>query len=424
MRPVEIELPDWSECLWRKDARHIALWGGRGAAKSRSIGSALILQAAEQHERVLCGREIQNSIKDSVKRLLDDEIDRCGLGHLFASTEREIRGPNDSLFIFAGLRGNATGIKSYEGLTKAWIEEAQAVSQSSIDTLEPTIRAPGSQLVWSWNPDLETDPVDAMFRGNNTLLAGYSGPAWPGPPPRSVVVNVNYDANPWFPADLREKMEWDRSRDIDKYNHIWLGQYRRNSEARVFRNWLVEAFDAPAGVEFRLGADFGFSIDPSCALRCYIVGNQLFVDHEAWGLGVEIVNLPKLFMSIPEAEKWWMTADSSRPETISHLRNNGFPRIASAVKGKRSLEEGVEWLKSFDIVVHPRCERLIAELTLYSYKVDSLTGQVTSVLGDKDNHMIDALRYATEGARRALKKQTPPPAAIPRMVTGYGRRRA
>jgi phage terminase large subunit len=415
---TEIELPDWSECLWRKDARHIALWGGRGAAKSRSIGTALILQAAQEHHRVLCGREFQNSIRDSVKRLLDDEIARCGLNHLFDSTEREIRGPNDSLFIFSGLRGNANGIRSLEGLTDAWIEEAQAVSQGSIDTLEPTLRTPRSRLFWSWNPDLETDPVDAMFRGNDDEK-------WPGPPPRSVVVNVNYDRNPWFPDDLREKMEWDRARDIDKYNHIWLGQYRRNSEARVLKRWRVETFESPTNVEYRLGADFGFSIDPSCAVRCWIDGTQLFVDQEAWGLHIEIVDLPALFMTIPDAEKYWMTADSSRPETISHLRNNGFPRIAPALKGPRSLEEGVEFLKSYDIVVHPRCERLISELTLYSYKVDSLTGQVTAVLEDKDNHMIDALRYAVEGARRALKndrKVIVKP--IPSLATGFNRRQA
>jgi phage terminase large subunit len=419
MQPTNIELPDWSECLWRKDARHIALWGGRGGAKSRSIASALTLQSAEEHHRVLCAREIQNSIKDSVKRLLDDEIVRCGLDHLFTSTEREIRGPNDSLFIFAGLRGNATSIKSYEGVTDFWGEEAQAISQASIDIVEPTIRAPGSRLIWSWNPDLETDPVDAMFRGNN------DPEKWPGPPPRSVVLNVNHDRNPWFPADLREKMEWDRSRDIDKYNHIWLGQYRRNSEARVFKNWRVEAFESPANAEYRLGADFGFSVDPSCALRCWIDGTQLFIDHEAWGLQVEIVNLPALFMTIPDAEKYWMTADSSRPETISHLRQNGFPRIAPAIKGKRSLEEGVEFLKSYNLVIHPRCERVIAELTHYSYKIDKLTNQVTGVLEDKDNHMIDALRYAVEGARRALKaKPRFVSAAIPPMATGFARRRA
>ncbi len=406
MRQAEVELPDWSECLWSKEARHIALRGGRGAAKSRSIGTALVLQAAESHRRVLCGREVQRSIKDSVKRLLDDEIARCGFSHLFTSTETEIRGPNESLFIFTGLKGNAAGIKSIEGVTDAWIEEASTVSQASIETLIPTIRQPGSRLIWSWNPDLETDPVDVMFCGPN------------GPPPRTILKMVNYDANPWFPDVLREEMEFTRSRDIDKYNHVWLGQYRRNSEARVFKNWRVETFDTPIGAEHRLGADFGFSIDPSCLIRCHIVGRTLFVDYEAWGLNVEIVNLPMLFMSVPESEKWFITADSARPETISHLKKNGFPKIVSAIKGARSLEEGVEFLKGYDIVVHPRCQHLIDELTHYSYKVDSLTGQITSVLEDKNNHCIDALRYACEGARRALASKV---VHRPRPPRGGGR---
>ena len=407
---ANVELPEWAECLWSTDARHIALWGGRGAAKSRSVGTALVLQAAQEHRRVLCGREVQRSIKDSVKRLLDDEIDRCGLRARFVSTETEIRGPNESLFIFTGLKGNAAGVKSIEGVTDFWGEEASTISQGSLDTVVPTIRKPGSRLIWTWNPDLETDPIDAMFRGEA------------GPPPKSIVLNVNHDQNPWFPDVLREQMQYDRSRDIDKYNHIWLGQYRRNSEARVFKNWRVEAFDSPDTVEYRLGADFGFSIDPSCLVRCWIDGTRIYVDYEAYGLNVEIPHLPALFMGIPNAEKWYITADSSRPETISYLRNHGFPRIASAIKGARSIEEGIEFLKGYDIVVHPRCQHLIDELTLYSYKLDSLTGQVTPILADKDNHLIDALRYAVEGARRALANKSKLSAgAAPRIVTAFRR---
>ena len=407
---TDVHLPPWAKILWTKDARHIALWGGRGGAKSRSIGTALVLQAAQEHHRVLCGREVQKSIKDSVKRLLDDEIQRCGLSHLFASTETEIRGPHDSLFIFTGLKGNAAGVKSIEGITDFWGEEASTISQDSLDTVIPTIRAKGSRLFWSWNPDLDTDPIDQMFRSEK------------GAPPRSIVKAVNYDQNPWFPEELREQMEYDRARDIDKFNHIWLGQYRRNSEARVFKNWRVEEFETPIGAEHRLGADFGFSIDPSVAVRCHIVGRTIFIDYEAYGLGVEINNLPHLFQTIPECEKWPMVADTSRPETISYLRNHGFPLIRSAIKGARSLEEGVEFLKSYDIVVHPRCQHVIDEFTLYSFKVDSLTGLVTAVLEDKNNHCIDAVRYAVEGARRALK--VVPDAgvyAIPSTKTAFNR---
>jgi phage terminase large subunit len=402
----DVDLPEYAADLWLP-FRHLFWRGGRGAAKSRTVATGLVLQSMERHERVLCGREVQKSIKDSVKRLLDDEIDRLGVRPAFESTETEIRGPNESLFLFSGIRGNANAIKSIEGVTTFWGEEAQAISQASIDTIVPTIRTPSSRLIWTYNPDLPTDPIDAL--ANN-------------PPPNSIVRTINYDDNPWFPDVLRTEMEFDRTRDYDKYLHVWRGEYRKNSEARVFKNWRVEAFDSPANAEYRIGADFGFSIDPSCALRCWIDGTQLFVDYEAWGVGVEIVDLPKLFMAIPDGERYWMTADSSRPETISHLRSNGFPRIAPALKGARSLEEGVEFLKGYDLVVHPRCQKTIDELTHYSYKTDPLTGQVMGVLEDKNNHCIDALRYAVEGARRALNaKPRAVSYTIPKTVRMAGR---
>lgn len=372
---AKVDLPEYAQDLW-KPFRHLAWYGGRGAGKSRSVATGLVLQAVEGHQRVLCGREVQKSIRDSVKRCLDDEIRRLGLSNLFDSVETEIRGPNDSLFLFSGIRGNASAIKSIEGITTFWGEEAQGFSQASIDTVIPTIRAKGSRLIWTWNPDLETDPVDVLFRGEG------------GPPPGTISRLVNYENNPWFPQELRSEMEYDRKRDYDKFLHVWRGEYRRNSEARVFKNWTVEEFDSPGNVEYRLGADFGFSIDPSVMVRCWIDGTRLFVDHEAWGLGVEIDSLPHLFLSIPDAEVHWTTADSSRPETISYLRRHGFPRIQPAIKGARSLEEGVEFLKSYDLVIHPRCQHLIDELTHYSYEVDKLTGQVIGKLEDKHNHCI------------------------------------
>lgn len=403
-----VELPDWAHALWHP-VRYVGLYGGRGGAKSRSIARAYVIQASSEHHRVLCGREVQKSIKDSVKRLLDDEIARCELKG-FISTETEIRGPNESLFSFTGLRGNAANVKSYEGYTDFWGEEAQTISQASLDTIIPTIRAPNSKLTFSWNPDLPTDPVDAMFRGDN------------GPPPNSVVLEVNHEDNPWFPDVLRAEMEYCRSRDIDKYNHIWRGGYRMNSEARIFRNWRIEEFDSPSNVEYRLGADFGFSVDPSCLVRCWIDGTKMYIDYEAWGLNVEINNLPQLFMAVPDAEKWWITADSSRPETISYLRNHGFPRIRAAIKGPRSVEEGIEFIKSYDVIVHPRCVKTIEELMHYSYKTDPLTGEVLPIIEDKDNHCIDSLRYACEGARRALVKPRHEDFAMPSFVTPFARR--
>lgn len=394
-----IQLPDWAKCLFDESQRYLAIHGGRGSSKSRSVASALVIRASQKPLRILCTREIQNSIKASVKQLLDDEIARLGLSDVFKSTEYEIKGQNGSQFLFAGLRHNVDSIKSMEGIDICWVEEAQTISQSSLDTLVPTIRKKGSQIWFTWNPKQNTDPVDTMFRGDTI-------------PPRSLTKEVNWSDNPFFPEELRQEMEYDKQRDFDKYRHIWLGQYLQSSETRVFKNWTVAEFEEDKNAVLRFGADWGFSVDPTVLIRCYIEGRKLYVTHEAYKVGCEIVDTPSLFMTVPDSESWPITADSARPETISHMRKNGFPKIMPAVKGAKSLEEGIEWLKSFDIVVHPRCKHLIDELTLYSYKTDPLTNQVLPILEDKDNHVIDALRYACEGARRAMKAAKPPTVKI------------
>ena len=389
-------------------SRYKGIHGGRGSGKSHFFAELLIERQLIEKTDAVCIRENQLSLSQSVKKLLEAKIEAMNAGAYFEVQDARIKNHLGGLTIFQGMRNHtADSIKSLEGYNIAWVEEAQTLSQKSMDMLRPTLRAPGSELWFSWNPRKETDPVDALLRGDS-------------PPPDSLVIEVNYEDNPYFPDVLRAEMEYDRSRDFDKYAHVWRGQYEQNSEARVFKNWRIEEFDAPEGVIFRLGADWGFSVDPSVLVRCYIDGRTLFVDYEAYMVGCEIVNLPTLFMSVPEAEKWPIVADSARPETISHMRKNGFPRILSAVKGARSVEEGVEWLKSFDIVVHPRCKHLVDELTLYSYKTDALTGLVMPILADKDNHVLDSLRYALEGVRRAQKAIVKRVIAVPRMSTGGG----
>ncbi len=396
---MQAQLPEWANCLFDESARYFAIRGGRGSGKSRSIASALIIKSIQKPLRVMCAREIQKSIKDSVKRLLDDEIERLDLGAMFVSTDTEIRGANGSLFLFSGLRSNIDSVKSMEGLDICWVEEAQNVSQNSLDVLIPTIRKPESQLYFSWNPKYPTDPVDVLF--GESL------------PPKTVKRVVNFDDNPWFPDVLRDEMEYDQRRDPDKYMHVWRGEYVRNSETRVFKNWKIEEFTAPAEAIHRLGADWGFAVDPTTLVRCHIIGRTLYVDYEAYMVGCEILNTPDLFMTVPESEMWPMVADSARPETISHMRRNGFPKIMAAVKGPKSVEDGVEWLKSYNIIVHPRCTHTIDELTLYSYKTDPLTNKILPVLEDKKNHVIDALRYACEGVRRAAVKKTDKVQLIP-----------
>ena len=348
----------------------------------------------------VCLRETLKSLEFSVKKLFESKITHFNAGAYFEVQDRRILTKHGGVTIFEGMQNHTSeSIKSLDGFDRAFFEEAQNASEKSLTLLRPTIRKPGSELWFAWNPDKETDPIDKLLRG-------------PELPPGAIVVQANYMDNPWLPDELRAEMEYDRRRDPDKYAHVWLGEYQRNSEARVFRNWEIKEFDAPPDAIHRLGADWGFSIDPSVLVRCHIVGQKLYVDYEAYQVGCEIVDLPSLFLTVPEAEKWAMTADSARPETISHMRKNGFPKIYPAVKGARSVEEGIEFLRSFDIVVHPRCKHTIDELTLYSYETDPLTGKVIPKLSDKDNHVIDSLRYACEGARRAGTNKPIPKAPV------------
>jgi phage terminase large subunit len=385
-----IETPAVFEPLLRP-SRYKGVHGGRGSGKSHFFAELAVETMISSKADIVCLREIQKSLKFSVKKLIEGKIESMNAGAYFEVQNEQIKSKAGGVCIFQGMQDHTSdSIKSLEGFKVAWFEEAQSASQRSLDLLRPTIRAPGSELWFSWNPSKATDPIDALLRGEE-------------PPPDSVVVEANYMDNPWLPAELLAEMEYDRGRDPEKYAHIWLGQYQTNSEARVFRNWTIEEFERPPGTVFRFGADWGFSIDPSVLVRCSIDEHRLYVDHEAYMVGCEINNLPELFMSVPEAEKWPITADSARPETISYMRKHGFPRIMSAVKGARSLEEGVEFLRGFDVVVHPRCKHLIDELTMYSYKTDPLTGAVVPILEDKNNHVIDSLRYACEGARRAGK---------------------
>ncbi len=350
----------------------------------------------DQSSRSVCVREVQRSLAQSVKRLLEIKIEAMNAGAYFEVQEAVIKSKRgDGLIIFQGMQNHTSdSIKSLEGYDRAWCEEAQSLSQRSLDLLRPTIRKPDSELWFTWNPNQATDPVDNLLRCDK-------------PPPDAVTIEVNFESNPWFPDVLRAEMEYDKARDPDKYAHVWRGAYVANSTARVFRNWAVEEFDTPKDAVHRLGADWGFAVDPTVLIRCHIIGRTLYIDHEAYMVGCEVMDTPALFMTVPEAEKWPMVADSARPETISHMRKNGFPKIMPAVKGKDSIAEGVEWLKSYDIVVHPRCRHLIDELTLYNYKTDPLTAQVMPVLADKDNHcLVAGTMVATEAGDKPIEAVT------------------
>ncbi len=372
-----------------RPARYKGLHGGRGSGKSHFFAELLVEEATIRSGfRAVCVREVQKSLKQSVKLLVEDKIRSMGVAHLFEVLEAEIRTPGGGVIIFQGMQNHtADSIKSLEGFDIAWCEEAQSLSQRSLDLLRPTIRKSGSELWFSWNPNAPDDPVDSLLRGDQ-------------PPTDAVVLEINWNDNPWLPAELRQEQEDDKRRDPDKWAHVWGGHYSLNSEARVFRNWTIEEFDTPSDAIHRFGADWGFAVDPTVLVRSHVQGRKLFVDQEAWQVGCEIDHLPKLFDTIEGSRKFLIRADSARPETVSYMVRQGF-KIIPAIKGPGSIEDGVEFLRSFDIVVHPRCAKVINELTLYAYKVDEHTGDILPVLDDKNNHTIDALRYALEELRKS-----------------------
>lgn len=381
----EIRFPPYAEPFFQPK-RYKGLYGGRGSGKSHTFAGLAILKAAETPGlRIVCVREVQRSIADSVKQLLEDKIALYGFEGLFESVEAEIRGSNGSRIIFRGMQNHtAASIKSLEGFDIAWVEEAQTISQRSLELLTPTIRKEGSEIWFSWNPENEDDPVDTFLRKAT--------------PENAMVEKVNWDNNPWFPEELKNDLERDRRRDPDKFAHVWGGEYRSMSEARVFRNWREGEIDVPSGAVWYYGADWGFSNDPTAAIRCCFPDDEtLYIDHEAYEVGVAMEALPPLISQIPQANKWPMRADSARPETIDYVKRHGFPRMRGAKKGKGSVEDGVTFIQSYDVVIHPRCVNTLREFKSYAYKTDKQTGEILPVIEDKNNHAIDALRYAVEG---------------------------
>ena len=388
-----IQLPAWCR-LFRPLSRYKVAWGGRGSGKSWGFARMLLLRVGSSHVpvRVLCARELQVSIRDSVHRLLADQIDAMGIGHCFDVGESFIRCSNGSEFIFKGLRHNAGEIKSMENISICWIEEAQAVSEDSWKLLIPTIRATGSEIWVTFNPDQESDPTYKRF-----VLS---------PPPSAIVRRVNWHDNPWFPPELDAERRHMQDTDLDAYNWVWEGECRRVSDAQVLRGkWIVDPF-APSsswdGPYF--GADWGFSVDPTALVKLWIHDECLYVEHEAYGIGVEIDHLPAMFDQVPGSRERIVRADSARPETISFMRRQGF-KMEPAEKYNGSVEEGVEFLRSFKrIVIHSRCKHTADEAKLWSYKTDRLTGDVLPVLKDAHNHCWDGVRYALAPAIKAKSR--------------------
>lgn len=376
-----IKFPPAFEALFRP-ARYKVYYGGRGGGKSWMVSRALLIKGLERKIRVLCAREFQTSIADSVHKLLGEQIEALGFSHWYEVQKTRIIGLNGTEFIFKGLRHNVQEIKSTEGVDYCWIEEASSVSEESWAVLIPTIRQADSEIWMTFNPQDDDDPTYRKFVLN--------------PPPGAIVRKVSWRDNPHFPQVLRDEMEYLQRVDPDAYAHVWEGETRTISDAVILRGKVeVRPFDTPANVDrFYFGADWGFSQDPTVLVRCFVLDKTLYIDHESYSIGCDIDKTPALFDRVPESRKWPIYADSARPETISYMRRAGF-NISAAEKWSGSVEDGIAFLRSFErIVIHERCKHAAEEARLYKYKVDQRTGEILPVIVDASNHVIDALRYS------------------------------
>lgn len=367
--------------------RYKGLKGGRGSGKSHFFAEDVVERMIlDDSHCVVCIREIQKSLKFSAKKLVEDKIREFNASHLFDITLTEIRrvGGN-GIMIFQGMQDHtADSIKSLEGFNTAWVEEAQSISARSLELLLPTIRAEGSEILFSWNPDKEDVPIEKLFKEEDE---------------NSICIHVNYTQNKLLPKTLKDEAERHLRTSPETFNHVWLGEYKKQSDALVFKGkYRVEELDTTGWERKYFGMDFGFSQDPNAAVRVWVNERTIYIDREQYGIETEINELHFLVNKLDDRIKQSvMRCDSARPETISYLKNNGFPLAQPVKKWSGSVEDGIAFMRSFDIVIHPSCKNVIEEFSKYSYKVDKMSGDITPIIIDAWNHGIDAIRYALGG---------------------------
>ncbi len=401
--------------------RYRVTHGGRGSIKSWTLARVLLLMGCQRKMLIVCAREYQKSIRESVHRLLNRQIQRMHLaGEYDVKDSRIVNRWTGTEFIFVGLHHNIESIKSMEGIDIVWVEEAETVSAESWAALDPTVREKGSEIWVSFNPKEETDPTWQRFIVD--------------PMPGTVVCPVSWKDNHWLPDVLRIQAEWMREHDPEGYAHIWEGKLWFKNDAQVLHDkWCVKDFDIrPEWINPDIpledgtvwtgpyfGDDWGFSMDPTAVAKSYIhvlnaedigrtmpngngedvpvpLHRDLYIREEAFALGCETLDLPALFDQVSESRKYQHVADCARPETISHMVNQGF-NIVGCTKWENCAKDGVAYLRGFDhIYIHPECTNMYEEARLWSFKVDRLTGKPLPELKPGHDHGWDAVRYSHE----------------------------
>ncbi len=400
---AEIEFPEALSFLF-EPARYKVLYGGRGGAKSWGVARALLMEAAAAPLRVLCARELQKSIGDSVHKLLADQIDALGLGWFYTVQNTSIRGQNGTEFLFAGLRHNVTSIKSFEGVDRTWIEEAQTVSKASWDILIPTIRKAGSEIWITFNPELDTDETWKRFVVS--------------PPTGAVVRKIGWADNPWFPDVLRQEMLDLEARDPDAALVVWGGHTRHTLDGAIYATELRDAvkegritrvpYDPtkPVHTFWDLGwADntsiwFGQVVGFETRVIDFYQDSQKPLDHYLRVLQDRAYVLGTCWLPHDARAKQLGTGRSveelirAAGRTVQIVPQLG---VADGINAARTIFPNV-WIDE------ERCADGLQCLRRYRYEVDQATGQFSRTpLHDDASHGADAFRYLAV----ALKEKAP-----------------
>jgi phage terminase large subunit len=388
------EFPVKLEGLFKK-SRYKVLYGGRGGAKSWGIARALLIKGAKDPIRILCAREFQTSIKDSVHKLLCDQIESLGLLSFYEITQTSIRGRNGTEFSFVGLKNNVSNIKSYEGVDICWVEEAQTTSRLSWNILIPTIRKEGSEIWISFNPELETDETYQRFVAN--------------PPQDSITMKVNWYDNPWFPDTLKLEKDALKARDEEAYNQVWEGLCRQTVDGAIFAREMQQAekdgricrvpYDATKPVHAVF--DLGWS-DSTAIWFLQFVGMETrlirYIEDSQKTISYYLATMQTYGYVY---DKIWLPHDAENKTLAAAGRS--IDDIVRAAGYKTEIMPRVPILDSINAArtIFPNCyfdrEHTadgLACLRHYRYEVDPETGQFSrNPLHDHYSHGADAFRY-------------------------------
>ena len=394
---LSLEIPEKLECLL-EDHRYKIVYGGRGSSKSWTVARVLLAIGRRKKIRVLCAREFQNSISDSVHALLADQIKSLGLENFYTVQNTSIFGTNGTEFLFAGLKHNITKIKSFEGVDICWVEEAQTTSKSSWDTLIPTIRKEESEIWVTFNPELDTDETYKRF----VVM----------PPNNAKVVKVNWSDNPWFPSVLRDEMEDLKARDMDAYLNVWEGNTRQVLDGAVYATELRKAQEDNRIKEILLDKsipvstfwDLGWADMTSIWFVQTLPGGEVRVIDFYQDSQKTLDFYANLLQTKGYAYRdHWLPHDAEHKNmtgrsTREILEGMGLP---IRITPKLSIADGINAARMlmnrcyFDI---NRCAEGLQALRHYRYAVDPDTKMFSEKpLHDQFSHAADAWRYVAVG---------------------------